>query len=118
MTRTARARALVQNLEGLLKPDMYLDVRIRVPLGVRLSVPAEAILDSGERQRVFVVHDDGTIEPRQVTIGWRGGDHAGIAAGIAEGETVVTSANFLIDSESRLRSALAAFSAGEEERPR
>lgn len=118
MTRTARARALVQNLEGLLKPEMYLDVRIRVPLGVRLSVPAEAILDSGEKQMVFVVADDGAIEPRQVTIDRRGEDHVGIASGIVEGETVATSANFLIDSESRLRSALAAFGRAGEGNPR
>jgi Cu(I)/Ag(I) efflux system membrane fusion protein len=118
MTRTARARALVQNLEGLLKPEMYLDVRIRVPLGVRLSVPAEAILDSGERQMVFVVADDGAIEPRVVTIDRRGEDHVGIASGIVEGETVATSANFLIDSESRLRSALSAFGRAGEGNPR
>ena len=118
MTRTARARALVQNLEGLLKPEMYLDVRIRVPLGVRLSVPAEAVLDSGEKQIVFVVADDGAIEPRLVTIDRRGEDHVGIASGIVEGETVATSANFLIDSESRLRSALAAFGRAGEGNPR
>jgi Cu(I)/Ag(I) efflux system membrane fusion protein len=110
-TRTALARALVQNPEGLLKPDMYLDVRIKVPLGVRLSVPTDAVLETGERQLAFVVHEDGAIEPRAVTLGRRGEDHVGIQAGLLEGETVITSANFLIDSESRLRSAVAAFGA-------
>jgi Cu(I)/Ag(I) efflux system membrane fusion protein len=109
LTHTARARALVRNTEGLLRPNLHLDVRIRIPLGVRLAVPAEAVLETGEKEFAFVVHEDGAIEPRLVTVGGRGEDYVGVIAGLAEGETVITSANFLIDSESRLRSALAAF---------
>jgi Cu(I)/Ag(I) efflux system membrane fusion protein len=108
-TRTVRARALIENTEGLLRADMYLDVQILVPLGMRLCVPAEAVLESGENTLAFVVSGDGEIDPRAVSIGQRGDDDVEVLSGLAEGESVVTSANFLIDSESRLRSALAAF---------
>lgn len=108
-TRTVRARALIENAEGLLRADTYLDVQILAPLGTRLCVPAEAVLESGEKTLAFVVSGDGQIDPRPVSIGQRGDDDVEVLSGLAEGESVVTSANFLIDSESRLRSALAAF---------
>jgi Cu(I)/Ag(I) efflux system membrane fusion protein len=108
-TRTVRARALIENPEGLLRADTYLDVQIRAPLGMRLCVPADAILESGERTLAFVISGGGEIDPRSVSVGQRGEDEVEILTGLAEGESVVTSANFLIDSESRLRSALAAF---------
>jgi Cu(I)/Ag(I) efflux system membrane fusion protein len=108
-TRTVRARALIENSEGLLRTDTYLDVQISALLGMRLCVPADAILESGEKSLAFVISGTGKIDPRPVSIGQRGDDEVEILTGLAEGESVVTSANFLIDSESRLRSALAAF---------
>ncbi len=108
-TRTVRARALIENEEGLLRAETYLDVQIRAPLGMRLCVPADAILESGEKTLAFVISGNGRIDPRLVSVGQRGDDEVEILTGLAEGESVVTSANFLIDSESRLRSALAAF---------
>jgi Cu(I)/Ag(I) efflux system membrane fusion protein len=108
-TRTVRARALIENTGGLLRADTYLDVQIVAPLGTRLCVPAEAILESGEKTLAFVISGSGQIDPRLVSVGERGDDEVEILTGLAEGESVVTSANFLIDSESRLRSALAAF---------
>jgi Cu(I)/Ag(I) efflux system membrane fusion protein len=76
---------------------------------MRLCVPAEAVLESGENTLAFVVSGDGQIDPRPVSIGQRGDDDIEVLSGLAEGESVVTSANFLIDSESRLRSALTTF---------
>ena len=108
-TRTVRARALIENAEGLLRADTYLDVQIRAPLGMRLCVPADAILETGEKTLAFVISGTGKIDPRLVSVGQRGDDEVEVLTGLAEGESVVTSANFLIDSESRLRSALAAF---------
>jgi multidrug efflux pump subunit AcrA (membrane-fusion protein) len=88
-----------------LKPDMYADVEFQVNLPVKLTVPAEAVLDSGERKTVFVDRGDGYFEPRQVTTGERADGRIQILSGLREGERVVTSGNFLIDSESQLRAA-------------
>jgi hypothetical protein len=108
-TRTMRVRGLVATPEANLRPESFVDVVIAVPLGEQLAVPEDAVLDTGERALVFVVHDDGTFEPRAVELGQTAAGYAEVRSGLAEGERVVTSANFLIDSESRFRSALAAF---------
>lgn len=112
MTRTARVRAELPNTEGLLRPEMYLDVLIFVPLGVRLAVPRDAVLDTGERQIAFVARGEGEFLPRAVRTRPASEQFAEVLAGLEEGERVVSSANFLIDSESQLRAALESFGTG------
>lgn len=108
-TRTARVRALVATPEASLRPQSFVHVTIHVPLGAEIAIPRHAVLDTGEHQTVFVVRDGGRFEPRAVQLGRAAGDYYEVLAGVEPGERVVTSANFLIDSESRFRSALAAF---------
>jgi Cu(I)/Ag(I) efflux system membrane fusion protein len=110
-TRTIKVRIELRN-EGLqLKPDMFADVRLRAELGTGLSVPESAVIDSGGRKLVFVDRGEGRFEPREVQLGVRVGSFFQVLAGLEDGERVVTSANFLLDSESSLRSALAGMSA-------
>jgi Cu(I)/Ag(I) efflux system membrane fusion protein len=105
-TRTVRVRLVLPNRGRTpLRPEMYGNVELRIPLGERLVVPATAVLDSGRRARVFVDRGEGRLEPREVRPGLRLDDAVEILAGLAPGERVVTSANFLVDSESRLQAA-------------
>ncbi|MCC7259276.1 MAG: efflux RND transporter periplasmic adaptor subunit [Gammaproteobacteria bacterium] len=106
-TRTARARFEFDNPEGRLKPDMFVNVALSIPLGERLIVPKDAVLESGARRVIFVRRDGGRLAWREVKIGVRAGDQLEILDGLAEGEEVVTSANFLIDSESQVKGAMA-----------
>jgi multidrug efflux pump subunit AcrA (membrane-fusion protein) len=110
-TRTARVRALVATPDASLRPETFVHVTIHVPLGEQLAVPAEAVLDSGARQIVFVVRNAGEFEPRAVQLGREAEGYYEVRSGLEAGEEVVTSANFLIDSESRFRAAVAAFAA-------
>jgi Cu(I)/Ag(I) efflux system membrane fusion protein len=105
-TRTAKVRFELANPDERLKPEMYANVELRIPLGTRLVIPTEAMLESGERQIIFIHHGGGALEWRTVKLGARAGDWVEVAEGVAEGEHVVTSANFLIDSESRLKAAV------------
>jgi hypothetical protein len=109
MTHTARIRALVATPDESLRPETFVHVQIHVPLGEKIAVPENAVLDTGEHQIVFVVSDDGRFEPRAVELGREAQEYYEVLGGLEPGERVVTSANFLIDSESRFRSALAAF---------
>src|SRR5262245_4001007 len=111
MTRTARVRALVATPDEALRPETFVHVQLHVPLGEKIAVPENAVLDTGEHQIVFVVAGEGRFEPRAVELGREAQGHYEVLAGLEPGERVVTSANFLIDSESRFRSALAAFGA-------
>ena len=104
-TRTLKVRLEADNPEMLLKPDMYVDVEFRVATPRRITVPSEAVLNSGERQTVFVDRGNGYIEPREVQTGERVGDRLEIVKGLQPGERIVTSGNFLIDSESQLKAA-------------
>jgi hypothetical protein len=106
-TRTARVRALLATPEADLRPETFVQVTVEVPLGERLAVPKEAVLDTGARQIVFVVSGEGTFAPRIVRLGRDAQGYYEVLDGLAEGDEVVTSANFLIDSESRFRAALA-----------
>lgn len=110
-TRTAMVRISVPNPDERIKVGQYADVRIEAPLSTepRIAVPVSAVLDSGTRRVVFVAKANGVFEPRDVTLGRRGDDLVEIKGGVAEGEQIVVSGNFLIDAESNLRSALAAF---------
>ena len=108
-TRTVRVRALVSTDGATLRPESLVDVRIASPLGDKLAVPRDAVLDSGEHRIVFVVRGSGSFAPREVQLGRAAGDWVEVLSGLDAGEQVVTSANFLIDSESKIRAALAAF---------
>jgi len=105
-TRTLKARLALANPEGALRPGMYGRVSVSAR-GVRaLSVPAEAVVNAGEHTYVFIAHEGGHFEPRMVWTGLPEGDRVQILKGVAEGDTVVSSASFLIDSESRLKAAI------------
>ncbi len=111
-TRSSRVRAKLADPKGLLKPDMYLNAAVKVDLGGRLAVPAEAVVDAGDRQTVFVDEGGGYLAARRVTVGARAGGYAEILRGLKQGDRVVTSGNFLIDSESQLKAAMAGFGDG------
>jgi Cu(I)/Ag(I) efflux system membrane fusion protein len=104
-TRTAEVRIEVPNPKGDLKPGMYVNVALETPLGTRLAVPESAVLPTGERRIVFVDLGDGRLAPRDVQLGARAGDWYEVLAGLKAGDRVVTSGNFLISSEARLKSA-------------
>ena len=108
-TRTTRVRALVSTPDAALRPESFVNVRLQVPLGRRLAVPKDAVMDTGEHQIVFVVRGAGEFMPRAVTLGREAEGAYEVLSGLEPGEEVVTSANFLIDSESRFRAALAGF---------
>ena len=108
-TRTARARLEFPNPGLKLTPGMYVNVVLKSLLGRQLVVPAAAIFHSGTRQLVFVSHGDGQFEPREVQTGPQVDEQVIILKGITAGEPIVTSANFLIDSESQLQAAAGAF---------
>ncbi len=105
-TRSARVRAVLDNSEGLLKPEMFVNATILIAAGEKLAVPEQAVFSTGEKQIVFVAKADGNFEPREVGLGIKTDDFLEVLSGLSEGELVVTSGNFLIDSESRLKAAL------------
>lgn len=104
-SRTGRVRVVLANRQGLVKPGMYATLLFDARMGQDLlSLPAEAVVQTGERNLVFVLAGGGTLEPREVTLGGRADGRLQILRGVTEGERVVASANFLIDAESRLGS--------------
>jgi len=105
-TRTTRVRIIIDDPENRLKPEMFVNVSIAVNMGEILAVPQEAVFATGQRRTVFVDKGQGLFEPREVTVGVNADGYAEVKSGVAEGERVVTSGNFLIDSESRLKGAL------------
>jgi len=107
-TRTAQVRIEIANPSGALKPDMYANVLIMLgsPAARVLAVPESAVLKTGTRSVLFVAHGNGEFEPRQVETGAQAADFIEIRRGVSAGETVVVDANFLIDSESRLKAAI------------
>jgi RND family efflux transporter MFP subunit len=108
-TRRARARLEIPNPQLKLLLGMYVDVKIGVPLGDQLAIPASGVFQSGTRQIAFVDHGGGSFEPRDIELGVRAGDDFIVLKGLDAGERIVTSANFLIDSESQLQAALGSF---------
>jgi Cu(I)/Ag(I) efflux system membrane fusion protein len=111
-TRTLKARLLLDNRDGVLRPGMYGRVDVATTRGgTALVVPAEAVVNTGEISYVFVAHGGGRFEPRRVLTGGGDGDRITVLQGLAEGDTVVASASFLIDSESRLKAAIAGLGA-------
>jgi hypothetical protein len=109
-TRTIKVRVEVDNADGALKPEMFADVALKTALGEGLVAPESALLKTGERTLVFVDHGDGRLEPREVKVGPKVAEGVQVLSGLSEGERVVTAANFLLDSESSLKAALAVIS--------
>jgi Cu(I)/Ag(I) efflux system membrane fusion protein/cobalt-zinc-cadmium efflux system membrane fusion protein len=109
MTRRARVRLEIPNPEMKLLLGMYVNVELGLPLGDRLAIPASGVFQSGARQIAFVDRGGGYFEPRDIEVGARAGDDFVVLKGLAAGERVVTSANFLMDSESQLAAALGSF---------
>jgi len=105
-TRTAKVRFEIPNPHGKLKPEMYANVEIKVHLGRKLTVPEGAIIDTGIRQLAIIDKGSGYFEPREVKVGAKVDNYYEVIRGLKAGERVVTSANFLIDSESKLKEAV------------
>lgn len=106
-TRTLKVRLEFQNQDLALKPEMYTDVQLRIPLGRRLAIPRTAVLPTGTRNLVFVDRGNGQMQVRAITIGKVTGDFYEVLEGLQAGERVVTAANFLIDAESQVQGAIA-----------
>lgn len=105
-TRSARIRAVLTDPQHILKPEMFVNASIQVAADDVLTVPEEAVFDTGTKKIVFVDKGQGLFEPRDVAVGVKADDYYEVKSGVSEGEAVVTSGNFLIDSESRLKAAL------------
>jgi len=108
-TRTARVRLVSPNPNLTLAPGMFVNVTLQVPLGNQLVIPVSGVLQSGTRQIVFVDRGAGYLEPRDVQLGPQAADQYIVLKGLKAGERIVTSANFLIDSESQLQAAIGSF---------
>lgn len=116
-TRSLKVRATLPNPGDTLKPQMYATVEIAVDLGKKLLVPADAVIDTGERQVVYVDKGAGNFEPRTVTAGMRADGQREILAGLKPGERVASSALFLIDSEAQLKGVAPAWASPSPEPP-
>jgi RND family efflux transporter MFP subunit len=108
-TRTVRVRLVMANPGLKLKPGMFVNVGLKTNLGRQLVVPASAVFQSGTRQLVFLNHGNGSLEPKEITVGPRVGDDFVVLKGLKAHESIVTSASFLIDSESQLQAAAGSF---------
>jgi multidrug efflux pump subunit AcrA (membrane-fusion protein)/YHS domain-containing protein len=111
-SRTLKVRLEVENPGSALRPDMLVDVDLGVERPEAVTVPADAVVDSGLRRTVFVESSEGVYEPRGVEVGWRAGGRVEITSGLAPGERIVVSGAFLVDSESQLRAAAAGVRGG------
>ena len=109
-TRTVRVRLAIENAGLKLKPGMFVNVALKAPIGRALTIPASAVLQSGARQIAFLDQGGGNLQPKEITLGARAGNDFIVLKGLTEHQRVVTSANFLIDSESQLQAAAGSFS--------
>jgi Cu(I)/Ag(I) efflux system membrane fusion protein len=118
-TRTLHARLEIPNPELLLRPGMYGNASLSYSLGEKLGIPAEAVMFSGKQTYAFKEGDDGHLIPTRIQVGARGDGWYEVLSGLNEGDRIVVSANFLVDSESSLKAALEAMSSGADStRPR
>ncbi len=108
-TRTVRVRFVFGNPGLVLKPGMFVNVTIAVPLGRQLVIPASGVLQTGTRDIAFIDHGGGHLEPREIEVGPRLDDHVIVLKGLHAGERIVSSANFLVDSEAQLQAAMGSF---------
>ncbi|MBI3007912.1 MAG: efflux RND transporter periplasmic adaptor subunit, partial [Candidatus Omnitrophica bacterium] len=106
MTRSVKVRAEVENNEQKLKPEMFVNAKIHVDLGEKLAVPESAVLDTGLRKIVYLAKEGDILESREITTGQKTENYYEVLDGLNEGDTVITSGNFLIDSESKLKAVL------------
>jgi RND family efflux transporter MFP subunit len=106
-TRTLKLRLEAENPNYFMRPDMFVDVELPIQLPSAITVPVDAVLDSGLKKTIFVDQGNGIFEPREVETGWRVGGRVEIVKGLEPGERIVVSGNFLIDSESKLEMAAA-----------
>ncbi len=102
-TRSAKVRFEIPNYGGRLKPQMYTNIEVKIDLGKRLSIPDDAVMDTGMRQVVYVDRGEGNFEPREVVLGIRAGGFREVLKGLKAGEKVASSATFLIDSEAQMK---------------
>lgn len=118
-TRTLRVRLEFANPGFRLKPDMYANIELKADLGTHIFVPENAVLNAGTQQIVFVARPDGYFEPRKITLGPEADSGYIVLSGLTAGEKIVTSGNFLIDSESNLKAAMGAMAGmpGMEKKP-
>jgi Cu(I)/Ag(I) efflux system membrane fusion protein/cobalt-zinc-cadmium efflux system membrane fusion protein len=108
-TRTAKVRLEIPNSDMKLSLGMFVNIRLDLPMGRQLVIPSSAIFHTGEKQIAFIDKGDGHFEPREVETGARAGDDVAVIRGLRAGEHIITSANFLIDSESQLQAAMGSF---------
>jgi RND family efflux transporter MFP subunit len=108
-TRTVRVRLVMSNPGVVLKPGMYVNVDIAAPLGRQLVIPASGVLQAGTRQIAFIDRGQGSLEPREIETGLRLDDSIVVLKGLKAGDRIVSSANFLVDSEAQLQSAMSGY---------
>jgi RND family efflux transporter MFP subunit len=108
-TRTARVRMEIRNPDLTLSLGMFVNIRLDLPLGRQLVIPASGVFQTGTRQVAFVEMGEGHFDPRDIQVGARAGDDLVVSRGLKAGEHIVTAANFLIDSESQLQAAMRSF---------
>lgn len=108
-TRTVRVRLVISNPGVVLKPGMYVNVNIAAPLGRQLVIPASGVLQAGTRQIAFIDRGQGSLEPREIETGLRLDDSVVVLKGLKAGDRIVSSANFLVDSEAQLQSAMGGY---------
>jgi RND family efflux transporter MFP subunit len=108
-TRTVRVRLILRNPGVMLKPGMYVNVDINISLGNQLVIPSTAVLQSGSRAIAFIDHGEGNLEPREIQTGPQVDDSIVVLKGLRPGDHIVSSANFLVDSEAQLQAALGSF---------
>lgn len=106
VSRTNQARVEIKDPQGKLKPEMFVNAKIQADLGVKIALKDSAVIDTGLRKIVYLSLEDDTLEAREVRLGQKVEDYYEVLEGLEEGDIVVTSGNFLIDSESKLKSAL------------
>jgi Cu(I)/Ag(I) efflux system membrane fusion protein len=102
-TRTAKVRFVIPNPGGQIKPQMFTDVELKIDLGKKLAIPEDAVIDTGTKKVVYVDKGEGFFEPREVVLGLSGEGIVEVIKGLKEGEKVASAANFLIDSEAKLK---------------
>jgi YHS domain-containing protein len=112
-----KVRFELENSSYVLRPDMFVDVNFLISLPPAVTVPADAVINSGQKETVFVVRGNGYFESRTVETGWRMGDRVQITNGLEPGERIVISGNFLLDSETRMKSVAATAMAAAQKDP-
>src|SRR5262249_6255016 len=110
-TRTVQARMEFPNPDLALKPEMFTNITMSAAIGRHVLIPQDALMDTGTEQYVFIDKGDGYVQPRRVKVSAEAGEKVGIQEGLKPGEKVITGANFIVDSESRLKGAFAGMGA-------